>query len=302
MDDVSEATRRVYHAQHLRLLHDAAAMRRHLAMFQEDYFGLGPGWFTGRRVLDAGCGDTAKGAIRYHQFGAREVHGIDLGEAWIAGARQSLEREGVPAGAIELRSGSVLAIPYPDASFDFVACHGVLVHLADVASAVAAFAELARVTAPGGYLYTVYGLVGGLLEDAVWPALRAYYRDNAEFRAFVDTLAPPVLHAVIRKIVDDMQRHTGETDDLSALFPLLDVDFCVYIQNALQAPVRLAIPEGWVREQYARHGFEDVRRLKRYVKRTNIRKYEAPLHFDREHPVSRLLYGSGNLEFIARRS
>ena len=194
MDDVSGATRRVYHAQHLRLLNDAAALRRHLAMFQKDYFGLGPGWFTGRRVLDAGCGDTAKGAIRYHQFGAREVHGIDLGEDWIY--------------------------------------HGVLVHLADVGSAVAAFAELARVTVPGGYLYTVYGLVGGLLEDAVWPALRAYYRGSAEFRAVVDTLAPPVVHAVIRKIVDDMQRHTGETDDRSALFPLLDVDFCVYIQNA----------------------------------------------------------------------
>ena len=42
-------------------------------MFQEDYFRLESGWFTGRRVLDAGCGDTAKGAIRYHQFGAREV-------------------------------------------------------------------------------------------------------------------------------------------------------------------------------------------------------------------------------------
>ena len=47
---------------------------------------------------------------------------------------------------------------------------------------------------------------------------------------------------------------------------------------------------------------EEVRRLRRYVKRENIRKFSAPLHYDVEHPISKLLYGSGNLEFIGKKS
>ena len=83
------------------------------------------------------------------------------------------------------------------------------------------------------------------------------------------------------------------------LLELFDVDFCVTIQNFTQAPIRLEINEKYIRAQYKKYKFKNIKRLKRFVKRKNIRKYFAPLHYLRDQKISKLLYGSGNLEFIA---
>lgn len=295
--DFSEKTREIYHQQHMRLVDDDTAMKRHLAMFSQEYFGLGEGWFAGKSILDAGCGDTAKALIRFYQFGARDLHGIDLGDEFIPIARRSLECQGVPENSVTFKSGSILEIPYENSRFDFTCCHGVLVHLNNKDAVVTAFAELARVTKPDGYLYTVFGLVGGLFEEAILPAVRKYYRENEVFRILIDNLSPKDFERVISKI---MEAH-NITEDLTAVCHLFDVDFCVFIQNALQSPVRLKIPEDFIRKQFSENGFGEPRRLKRFVKRNNIRKFFAPLHFDHEYPISRILYGSRNLEFIARK-
>jgi hypothetical protein len=90
---------------------------------------------------------------------------------------------------------------------------------------------------------------------------------------------------------------------LSSLSELFDVDLCETIQNVIQAPVRLDISPVWVEERYSENELEDVRRLKRFVKQKNIRKFFAPLHYHAhdEHPVAKLLYGTGNLEYIGRK-
>ena len=292
--DYSEDTRKVYHHQHMQLVDDEEAMARHLSMFQEEYFGLGKGWFSGKSVLDAGCGDTAKVLIRMYQFGARDLYGFDLGDEFIPVARKSIAAQGIPVDAVIFESGSVLEIPYESDRFDFTCCHGVLVHLNDMDEVVRAFSELARVTKTGGYLYTVFGVVGGLFEDAIFPALRKYYRENKRFRNLVDNLSPKDFEEVIARICKD----ENITENLDFISHLFDVDFCVTVQNVLQAPVRLKIPEDFIRKQYEKNGFIEPRKLKRYVKRHNIRKFFAPLHYDRDYSISQILYGSGNLEFI----
>ena len=70
----------------------------------------------------------------------------------------------------------------------------------------------------------------------------------------------------------------------------------------LQAPLQLVIDEAMVREMYAEAGFEEPTRLRRYVKRENIRRFLAPLHYERDDELVQIIYGSGNLEFIARRA
>lgn len=295
--DCSEKTREIYHQQHMRLVDDDTAMKRHLAMFSQEYFELGENWFVGKSVLDAGCGDTAKALIRFYQFGARDLHGFDLGKEFIPVARKSLQAQGLPPDAVTFKTGSVLQIPYENNRFDFTCCHGVLLHLNNMNEVVTAFSELTRVTKPSGYLYSVFGCVGGLFEDAVFPAVRKYYRGNNTFKNLIDNLSPKDFEHIISKI---MEAH-NVTDDLRAILHLFDVDLCVFIQNAVQAPVRLIIPEDFIRKQYSENGFVEVKRLKRFVKRNNIRKFFAPLHFDQEHPISQILYGSGNLEFIARK-
>ena len=76
------------------------------------------------------------------------------------------------------------------------------------------------------------------------------------------------------------------------------------VQNIITyAPVRLTqfLDEDWIREQYVAHNFYEPKRPRRYVKRKNIRKYLAQLHYCIDQEISKILYGSGNLEFMAQR-
>ncbi len=300
--DYSEETRSIYHKQHARISEDKKAMKRFVGMFSNEYFGLGDDYFQGKKILDAGCGDTAKVMIGLHKLGAAEIHGIDLGEAFIPVAQSSLKKNAIGMESITLKSASVVDIPYADNSFDFVVCHGVLLHLNNIDEVKTAFSELARVTKSGGYLYTVFGLVGGLFEDAIIPSIRKYYRENEKFKLFIDAISPDDLQQIIDTIMEGISHHEGKTIKLDALKTLFDVDFCVFLQNFTQAPVRLPIDEALIRRLYSDHGLEGIRRLKRYVKRENIRQFFAPLHYDVENPISQLLYGTGNLEFIGKKS
>jgi len=299
--DYSEQTRAIYHQQHTRIANDSVAMKRFINMFSTEYFGLDESFFKGKKILDAGCGDTAKVIIAMSKMGATEVHGLDLGEEFIPVATQSMKNQGVDPNNVSLKSGSVLDMPYEDERFDFVICHGVLLHLNSLEEVEIAFKELARVTKPGGLLYTVYGIVGGLLEAAIIPAVREYYNGNREFKQFIDNVSPENFEDAGIFVERMMKEHTGEVANLDILTSLLDVDFCVMLQNLIQAPVRLSVPEKMIREMYDESGFCVPRRLGRYVKRQNLRKYLAPFHYDHDNATSQLFWGSGNLEFIGEK-
>jgi SAM-dependent methyltransferase len=301
MVDYSKETREIFHKQHQRIIQDRVAMERFINMFTLDYFGLGADYFKGKRVLDAGCGDTAKLLIPLWRFGARKLHGVDIGTDFIQVAQESLENFDIPLKDVKFSTGSVLDLPFEDNYFDFVSCHGVMLHPNDIDEVNIAFSELARVTKVGGYLYTVFGLVGGLFEEAIFPALRMYYRNNEDFKKLIDNIDPDNFEKVAIFMTQEAKKFTGEEIDLSFVKDLFDLDFCVFVQNGIQAPVRLAIDEKYVIGLYGKHEFNNTRRLHRYVKRKNIRKYFAPLHYHVENPISKILYGSGNLEFIGEK-
>jgi SAM-dependent methyltransferase len=297
---IAEQTRRIYQEQHSRVAADGAAMARFIGMFTHDYFGLDRYFFERAKAVDVGCGNTGKLLIALSRLGCRDITGVELGDDFIAPTQAVLQRYGVLKAS--LLPGDVLDLPLEDESFDFVACHGVLVHLASMEEVRRGFSELARITKPGGYLYTVYGCVGGLVEDCIIPALRAYYRSNPDFRTLIDNVSPGDFAHLVRLSKEGLQRHEGATVDLDPLLALLDVDLCVYLQNIMQVPIRLACDEFIIREMYSDHGLTGVRRLRRYVKRSNIRRFFAPLHYEIDDPLVRLIYGSGNLEFIARKA
>lgn len=115
-------------------------------------------WFKGRRCLDAGTG-SGRYAVAMAMCGAAEVVGCDVSDTGLATARE--RAAGLP---ITFQKASVLALPFPDASFDFVCCAGVLHHTTDLQKGLD---EVVRVLKPGGKLFLLLYGAGGLRWSAI---------------------------------------------------------------------------------------------------------------------------------------
>lgn len=93
----------------------------------------------GRRLLDAGCG-TGR---RLAGCGAASAVGIDASPEMLEAGIGI----GHPLPNVRTMVGDVRALPLPDDAFDIVWCRLVIGHLPECETA---YAELARVAAPGG--------------------------------------------------------------------------------------------------------------------------------------------------------
>ena len=113
----------------------------------------------GKRVLDAGCGDGAY-SLAATERGAL-VTGVDLSEELLAAARARSAARGV---AVDWRQGDVMALPFPDSSFDLAMAITLLCLVPDPRRAVR---ELSRVLVPGGRL-----VVGELHRWSLWAVTR----------------------------------------------------------------------------------------------------------------------------------
>ena len=98
----------------------------------------------------------------------------------------------------------------------------------------------------------------------------------------------------------------GLIEDLiskNILKSLFGEDYCVFIQNFIQAPTwwsNECTPK-FVEGLYKKCGFKNVKRLSSFTKRSDIRKYFAPLHYDLNHPISQLLYGEGYVQYVGEK-
>ena len=109
----------------------------HYAYFYTEFFGLPRGFYTGRRVLDIGCGP--RGSLEWADEASERV-GLD-----------PLAEEYMKLGADRHKMRYVDApsekIPFGDAHFDVVCSFNSLDHVADLERTLA---EIRRVLVPGG--------------------------------------------------------------------------------------------------------------------------------------------------------
>lgn len=303
MSDLHSKTRDIYQKQHERITSNADIDAEQMGRYYESYFKLEPGWFNGKLALDAGCGNIGSLIRMLVNVGASCVYGVDIGESWIPLLRDVLRKNKIEDSKVILDTGNVLDLKFEDSFFDFVSCNGVLIHLGSMGEVEKAFSECARVCKKGGYLYTTYGVSSGLFEEEVIPAIRRYYRKNDKFKFLIDNLSMDKVSGLIDVIADSLSFHQGESIDKEVARHLFNEDFCVYVQNLIQVDSRLvlecSVPV--IKKMYEYNGFECVVRLKKFVKRSNYRKYLAPLHYDTENEISNVLYGDGYLEFIGKK-
>ncbi|GHJ53036.1 hypothetical protein Nm8I071_23430 [Nonomuraea sp. TT08I-71] len=124
-----------------------------------------------RRVLDIGCGDATHLAAVAARFPSiEEGLGIDLSPEMLAQA-------GPLPPALRTAVADMRAIPAEDASFDFVYSRYAIHYSEDLA---ATFADVARVTRPGGTFYfkDAHPITGLMLK----PSRDYAVKEDAEFR------------------------------------------------------------------------------------------------------------------------
>ena len=119
---------------------------RQIRVSERLLFPGGRSWVCSRtrgEVLEVAIGTGLN--LPYYPQGIT-LTGIDLSPAMLAIARDRAEALGLEA---DLREASAEALPFPDASFDTVAC---TVSLCNIPGDRAAIAEMYRVLRPGGQL------------------------------------------------------------------------------------------------------------------------------------------------------
>lgn len=102
------------------------------------------------RILEVAPG-PGYGAIELARSGGYRVTGLDISRTFVAIATENARAAGVD---VEFVQGNASAMPFPDASFDFVVCTAAFKNFSDP---VGALNEIHRVLAPGG-MASIYDL------------------------------------------------------------------------------------------------------------------------------------------------
>jgi ubiquinone/menaquinone biosynthesis C-methylase UbiE len=130
----------------------------------------------GATILDAGCGIGAH-SVRLAERGFN-VEAVDFSDSIVESARHYVA--GHELGArIRISRANLRALPHQDASFDYVLCWGVLMHVPDIDAAIS---ELVRVLAPGGMLIVAEDNMRSLQSRTIRGLARMLHRPRDDRR------------------------------------------------------------------------------------------------------------------------
>ena len=222
-----DATRKIY--DNLFSAYDERRFEESVELFamRQQKWGVPMEWFQDKTCLDVGCGQgrfvTALGRL-----GAATAIGVDINEQGLASGRN--RRWFRELKNVELMNASAGSLPFLDRYFDYVICSGVLLLMPEPKKG---FAELVRVTKPGGRIFlSMYGK-GGLK----WAV-------NDFFRFFLIRWVP-----------------FRVTERVFAAFGVPPNKRYNVLDN-LYTPYTHRYTEKEIRQWFAEAGFENARRLK----------------------------------------
>jgi len=215
--------------------------------------------FGGKTVVDAGCG-SGKYSAAFARFGAKKVIGIDIGEKGLNFAREQAKK--VPYGdRIEYQNASLLDIPLPDESVDFLWSNGVIHHTIDYEKCLS---EFNRILKKGGEMFLYVDGRFGLYEVLC----------DAMVAANADLPRPLFQHFMTLLGINS-----------GRIYWLMDCLFAPYERKSRSEVDALLLE----------HGFGDIRQLTRGI---DIDQIE---HVTAGRAYADVAYGEAQLRLLARK-
>jgi ubiquinone/menaquinone biosynthesis C-methylase UbiE len=165
----------------------------------------------GKKVLEIGLGFGTLGQLLASR--GSEYQGVDIAAGPVSMMRRRLEALGLPEDRVH--QASVLELPFPDGTFDYVYSIGCLHHTGDLPRSVA---EVHRVLTPGGravvMLYHAHSFrrVAFRLWDAASPARRRRTAERMRGLYDADPSGTPAPHTdfvsrrEVRRLFGDFER------------------------------------------------------------------------------------------------
>lgn len=157
-----------------------------IALFLEKY--TPEEMFSGKRVLDMGCGAAGK-SLYYASLGAAFVTGVDIVAHYEAEAYKLASDLGL-ADKFRFVCASAFDLPFEDCSFDVIIMNDFVEHVSDPEGALR---EAMRLLAPGGRIYInfppYYHPYGAHLSDAVnMPWIHLLFPEKALVAAYKELI------------------------------------------------------------------------------------------------------------------
>lgn len=296
LSPVEKETRSLFHKLHTVQADDFYIYQRLKDLLSVKHLGLAEDYFQGKVCLDAGCGSTAYATYKMLEMGAEKVCAFDLDESIFETVPKLLNKF---EGRYNLTTGTVLDIQYADKFFDFTHCSGVLHHTTDLYKGLS---ELARVTKNGGIVYIeLYGQ-GGLIRE-INNYLREKYSTDSQFRLLISSLTEQKIQDMVLWILDSMKENNDDLKDKiiekKLIAQLFDNDLVLTIKDRIMSPIYREVSweeiDGWLKE----NGFTNIKRLTKYPRYRNIRRFLAPMYYKYDNDFSKIFYGGGTVEVIA---
>jgi ubiquinone/menaquinone biosynthesis C-methylase UbiE len=300
-NNIEDETRRVFHDLHLRHLENTDSTDRFRNLLSTEMLNEDKGYFKDKTCGDIGCGSSIPGCVQLLDLGAKFVHGMDLDDSFKKSAIKILKSNKEYNSRWKLDIGSLSSLPYKDNSFDFILCHGVIHHVEDDQKALN---ELHRILKDNGKAYITVVGEGGLFNRMTMSFMRDEYKNTALFREFIDNqLTTSWIKESLLSIKSNMDKDDSESflesvSFMSSLPILFDEDFILSLKDVLQAPIYKNYKENEFKDMLLSAGFKSFHRVPKKPIYNNVRRILAPLYYEYDSDLSRLLYGDGYLNMV----
>jgi len=126
-------------------------------------------------LLDVGCGSGAMLTMLKKEYPAIEAFGIDLSDQMIVQAKMHLDPD------IELQTGDVESMPWPDNKFDLLVCNASFHHYPNP---IESLTEMYRVLKSGGRLVIADPWWPGKIRQAINYYLKSPFNQSGDVRIY----------------------------------------------------------------------------------------------------------------------